>query len=67
MDYTIDRWQDNNAKEGREFLGKEPIEDEFMDKVYTNAGTIALEDTSFDPFIETPEAAKAAGEHYLKK
>ena len=53
--------------EGREFLGKEPIEDEFMDKVYTNAGTIALEDTSFDPFIETPEAAKAAGEHYLKK
>lgn len=53
--------------EGREFLGKEIIEDEFMNKIYTNQGTIALEDTSFDPFIETPEAAKAAGEHYLKK
>ena len=53
--------------EGRIFLGKEPIEDEFMDKIYTNAGTIALEDTSFDPFIETPEAAKALGAHYLTK
>jgi len=29
--------------------------------------TTAEKDTSFDPFIETPEAAKAAGEHYLKK
>lgn len=53
--------------EGRVFLGKEPIEDEFMDKIYTNQGTIALEDTNFDPFMESPEVAKAIGKHYLKK
>ena len=64
---TLIREKTITPNEGREFLGKDPIESDFMNKIYTNAGTIALEDTSFDPFIESPEAAKKLGQHYLTK
>lgn len=53
--------------EGREILGLDAVEDEAADKLTVNAGTLLLEDIVFDPMIESSEAAKKLGKHYLKK
>ena len=53
--------------EARIVQGLDPIESEMMDTPTVTMGTTPIDDIRFDPFIETPEAAKAAGKHYLEK